>query len=480
MTAVVAGAVALLPLVLPWSDLIGVPALSDSFSLLPWWDVNDAGVPVAWLGVVAAALGAAVALAVALTPVRLARLLPFVVLVFLVAEHDSVQARVEQASAGSLFQAQGTARRDWIDAIVPDGDEVVHVWSSRPDERTVFVNEFFNRSIGRVFYTGAPTPGGLPEYPVSVDAANGRLLDPWSRPILAPYALTDTSVRLAGDVVARDPRPGMVLRRVHGPLRLTYVVDGLYEDAWSGPRVTYTRFRCRGGTGDVRRPVGRRAVLAAATRDRVERAAHGARVRGPRDDAPRACPARPGRRPLRGGAARAADGRSGPCSPRRNGRAAARRPCARLPLPAVRIAIDVSPLALPRTGIGNWLRGAVAGLAEAAADDEIVPFAVTGRRGGVAIPAALRGVAPPPRLVRLPVARAWRAAWSRARHPALERVLGRFDVLHYSDWWFPPQAGGVRATMIHDLVPLTHPEWVQRRTRRLHLPSTATLRARAT
>jgi glycosyltransferase involved in cell wall biosynthesis len=136
----------------------------------------------------------------------------------------------------------------------------------------------------------------------------------------------------------------------------------------------------------------------------------------------------------------------------------------------VRIVIDVSPLALPRTGIGNWLRGAVAGLAEAADVDEIVPFAVTGPRGRVAIPEALRGVAPPPRLVRLPLARAWRAAWSRVRHPALERVLGRFDVLHYSDWWFPPQAAGVRATMIHDLVPLTHPELVQWRTRRLHLP----------
>ena len=132
--------------------------------------------------------------------------------------------------------------------------------------------------------------------------------------------------------------------------------------------------------------------------------------------------------------------------------------------------MDVSPLALPRTGIGNWLRGAVAGLAEAAGpDDEVVPFAVTGPRGRVAIPAALSGIAPEPRLLRLPLARAWRWAWSRARRPPLERVLGPFDVLHYSDWWFPPQAGGVRATMIHDLVPLRRPDWVQRRTRSLHV-----------
>ena len=245
--AVVAVAVALLPLALPWEDLIGVQALSDTFSLLPWWDVHDAGVPVAGLGLVASALAAAVVLVLAVTPARLVRFLPFVVLAYLVAEHDSVRGRVQIASAGSLFQGIGAARPDWVDAAVPAGSEVVHVWSGRPDARTVFVNEFFSRSIGRVFYTGAPTPGGLPEYPVSVDGRNGRLLDPWARPIVAPYALGDTSVALAGELVARDPRPGMVLRRVRGPLSLTHTVDGVYADGWSRRRVTYTRFRCRGG-----------------------------------------------------------------------------------------------------------------------------------------------------------------------------------------------------------------------------------------
>jgi alpha-1,3-rhamnosyl/mannosyltransferase len=42
------------------------------------------------------------------------------------------------------------------------------------------------------------------------------------------------------------------------------------------------------------------------------------------------------------------------------------------------------------------------------------------------------------------------------------------DVLHFSDWMYPPQRAGVRATTIHDLVPLRFPEWVQGRTRRMH------------
>ena len=33
---------------------------------------------------------------------------------------------------------------------------------------------------------------------------------------------------------------------------------------------------------------------------------------------------------------------------------------------------------------------------------------------------------------------------------------------------FPPQRAGVRATTIHDLVPLHHPEWATARTRSMH------------
>ena len=72
------------------------------------------------------------------------------------------------------------------------------------------------------------------------------------------------------------------------------------------------------------------------------------------------------------------------------------------------------------------------------------------------------------RLLVLPLAHAWRTAWSRLGRPATERWLGGFDVLHFSDWMFPPQRGGVRATTIHDLVPLRFPEWTHGRTVRMH------------
>ena len=135
----------------------------------------------------------------------------------------------------------------------------------------------------------------------------------------------------------------------------------------------------------------------------------------------------------------------------------------------MRIAFDVSPLSHALLGIGRYLRGSLGGLAEAAGSEhEIVPFAPTSPQGLKAIPAALDGIPVEARLRFLPFAHYWRQAWSRSGWPPVERFLGPFDVLHYSDWMYPPQRGGVRATTVHDLVPLRFPEWVHARTRRMH------------
>jgi glycosyltransferase involved in cell wall biosynthesis len=135
----------------------------------------------------------------------------------------------------------------------------------------------------------------------------------------------------------------------------------------------------------------------------------------------------------------------------------------------MKIAFDVSPLSHPRSGIGTYLRGSLAGLAEAAAGEhEIVAFAPTSPQGKKAIPAALGGIPVEISLRFLPFAHFWRQGWSKLGRPAVERFLGPIDVLHFSDWMYPPQRGGIRATTVHDLVPLRHPEWVQGRTRRMH------------
>ncbi len=136
----------------------------------------------------------------------------------------------------------------------------------------------------------------------------------------------------------------------------------------------------------------------------------------------------------------------------------------------MRIAFDVSPLSHERTGVNNYIRGSLAGLAAAAqaAGDEVVAFAPTSPEGRRVIPEALEGIPVELRLVTLYGAHGWRTTWSRLGWPPAERWLGPFDVLHFTDWMYPPQRAGLRATTIHDLVPLHFPRWVTRRTRAMH------------
>ena len=143
----------------------------------------------------------------------------------------------------------------------------------------------------------------------------------------------------------------------------------------------------------------------------------------------------------------------------------------------MRIAYDVTPLSHRRTGVGNYIRGALAGMVETAeGEHELVAFGPVSVRGRQEVERSLDGLAAERRLRTVPLAHAVRRAWSRVGRPPAERFLGRFDVLHFSDWMYPPQRAGVRATMIHDLGPLHFPERLHARTVSMH---TATAREAA-
>ena len=135
----------------------------------------------------------------------------------------------------------------------------------------------------------------------------------------------------------------------------------------------------------------------------------------------------------------------------------------------MRIAFDVSPLSHPLLGIGNYIQGSLGGLVEAAEGrHEIVACAPTSIGGPSRIRAALAGIDVEVRTWPMPFSHAVRTAWSALAHPVAERLLGAFDVLHFSAWMYPAQRGGIRATTIHDLVPLHHPEWTTSRTEAMH------------
>jgi glycosyltransferase involved in cell wall biosynthesis len=135
----------------------------------------------------------------------------------------------------------------------------------------------------------------------------------------------------------------------------------------------------------------------------------------------------------------------------------------------VRIAFDVSPLSHPRTGVGTTSAARSRGSSRRPAPStRSIPFAPTSPQGKRRIPEALAGIPVEPRLRFLPFAHFWRQGWSRAGWPPVERFLGPIDVLHFTDWMYPPQRGGdpldddprPRAAAV--------PEWTQGRTRRMH------------
>jgi hypothetical protein len=110
---------------------------------------------------------------------------------------------------------------------------------------TVNQNEFFNRRVGRVYYTDTPTPGGLPEREVRIDPKTGAVRFADGTPVRDGYVIADSSFEPAGEALATDEGWGLTLWRVSAPLVSATRVDGLYpRDTWSGPEVTYTRRRC--------------------------------------------------------------------------------------------------------------------------------------------------------------------------------------------------------------------------------------------
>jgi len=247
---VAAAASAAFVLLIPFERFIDTSALSDTLMLLPWWSVQD-HVGLEWVAELAFVLAVALAALFVLLPTRYALALPLVVLAYYAAVFHPIWAGehgVKQASAGAVFQGIRGAPRDWIDAALPPDAQAAVLWTGRADRFTVNQNEFFNRTVGPVYYLRQPTPGGVGETRVRIDPRDGVMHLPGGMPLSVEYLLTDGSVTPDGDVVARDDLLGTTLWRLRGEVVSTTSIRGLYpNDSWSGETVTWKRRRCRGG-----------------------------------------------------------------------------------------------------------------------------------------------------------------------------------------------------------------------------------------
>jgi 4-amino-4-deoxy-L-arabinose transferase-like glycosyltransferase len=242
---------AVLPVTIPFERFVTTSAVSDTFALLPWWWVQDHFVPLDDLRY--AAFGCAVAAAVLFffLPRRVWMVLPLLVGVYFVLTTAVVQRGrhgIRKAAVGSLWAGIRVTHPDWIDRALGTNANVTFLWIGRAPVNAVWDSEFFNRSVDSIDSVGGSVPGGLPQTLLHA-THGGPLADASGKLVRASYVLSDADV--VGKPVGRDPRIGLTLVRVNGPLIVQTHVDGVYGDNWSGPHVTYTRYRCTGGRVSV-------------------------------------------------------------------------------------------------------------------------------------------------------------------------------------------------------------------------------------
>ncbi len=123
----------------------------------------------------------------------------------------------------------------------------------------------------------------------------------------------------------------------------------------------------------------------------------------------------------------------------------------------MRVALDVTPLAGARTGIGLFAAAMVEEFADPDHRVELVGLAMTAR-GRDEIATALHDAGAT--LGRAAPARLLRAAWGRIDLPPVEWLTGPVDVVHGTNYVVPPARRAAQLVSVHDLSAWRDPEQV--------------------
>jgi hypothetical protein len=132
---------------------------------------------------------------------------------------------------------------DWVDQVTGNRPVVV-IGQQISDATGIYLTEFWNRSIRKMWSLDGTAPGPGPILTPDLEAANGTLTpNPET-----PYALAVNGIELKAPVVAS--KGDSVLYRVGGrPLKLASAVTGLDTDGWMADRdgddvatASYTRY----------------------------------------------------------------------------------------------------------------------------------------------------------------------------------------------------------------------------------------------
>ncbi len=123
----------------------------------------------------------------------------------------------------------------------------------------------------------------------------------------------------------------------------------------------------------------------------------------------------------------------------------------------MRVALDITPMLGPRTGIGTYTAHLAVGVLATLGADDLVPVAL-GRQPVAGLAAhGLEGT----RVVRRGIpARILHRMWQRVPFPTAETLVGRVDVWHATNYVAPPTRRAGVVLTVHDLTYLRHPQFV--------------------
>lgn len=150
-------------------------------------------------------------------------------------------ARGFRAQADLLY-ANLPAPVDWLDETT-GGEPAVYLGQSIDDANGIWLLEFWNRSLRKVWSMDGTAPGPGPTLSPDLAALDGTLSpQPDVRWVVAESEV-DLAARKVGSV-----RAGLQLYRLEGPLRLESSTSGVKGDGWMGAAASYTQFQARGST----------------------------------------------------------------------------------------------------------------------------------------------------------------------------------------------------------------------------------------
>jgi hypothetical protein len=208
-----------LPLLLPYSSLLNYHVLASSPGLVDWLFVRALGGSLTVLSIVAAlSLAGSILLLRTKEPRSLVR--PIVV--YLAVTALIVSAGFVSVSERSFAAGGGGGTPNWIDRAVGSHGHVVAIWSARGVHwarfRRIWESEFFNRSIGAVYYLRSPLAYSLPQ--TRIHLRGETLVLPNGEPLRAQYVLSDGPL-IQGVPISGQGHAGLTLYRVGGVIRVS-------------------------------------------------------------------------------------------------------------------------------------------------------------------------------------------------------------------------------------------------------------------